>query len=62
MHNFRQHKIWQQSMAIDREIYLASDSFPVDEIFGIKSEQITLIISEINEKEKMIYQFNSSLS
>lgn len=62
MHNFRQLKIWQRSMEIVREIHLASDSFPIDEKFGIKSEQITLIISEINEIEKMIYQFKSSLS
>jgi four helix bundle protein len=116
MHNFRQLRIWQRSIAIVKEIYHSTIAFPIEEKFGIKSQicraaisiptnvaegcgrstnkdlsrfldiavgsayeletlliiandleyiasdKINLLISEINEIERMIYQFKSSLS
>ncbi len=37
-HNFRQLRIWQESMKLTREVYHITASFPTDEKFGLTSQ------------------------
>lgn len=38
MHNFRELKIWQESMELAKEIYIATKSFPSSELYGLTSQ------------------------
>ena len=38
MHNFKELKVWQESMALAKEVYIATKTFPSEEKFGIISQ------------------------
>ena len=38
MHNFRELKIWKESIAVAKQIYIVSAAFPSDEKFGLTSQ------------------------
>jgi four helix bundle protein len=56
MHNFKNLKIWQRGIDLISEIYLLSNSYPKNEIFGLTSQtrraavSISLNISEGSAK------------
>lgn len=37
-HKFKDFKVWQKSMAVAKEVYLISATFPPDERFGLTSQ------------------------
>ena len=37
-HNFRELKVWQEAIALAKEVYLVSAHFPVSEKFGLISQ------------------------
>jgi len=38
MHNFKELKVWQKSRSLVKIIYLATETFPSDEKFGLTSQ------------------------
>ncbi len=37
-HNFRELKVWQEAIALAKEVYLHSNQFPVSEKFGLTAQ------------------------
>ena len=38
MHNYKELKVWEKGRALVKEIYLATQDFPTEEKFGLKSQ------------------------
>ncbi len=38
MHNFRELKIWQKSVTLVKAIYILTQTFPKEEIYGITNQ------------------------
>jgi len=45
MHNFRELKVWQKSRELVKEVYLASENFPLNEKFCLTSQIQRSVIS-----------------
>ena len=45
MHQFKELKVWQKGRAIVKEVYLMTQSFPKEEIFGITSQMRRAVVS-----------------
>jgi four helix bundle protein len=38
MHNYKELKIWQRSMVLVKQIYELTETFPKDELYGLRSQ------------------------
>lgn len=38
MHNFRELKVWQRSIALVKNVYLFTQSFPKEEVYGLTNQ------------------------
>ncbi|MFV0592281.1 MAG: four helix bundle protein [Draconibacterium sp.] len=45
MHQFKELKVWQKGRALVKEVYLQTQSFPKEELFGITSQMRRAAIS-----------------
>ena len=45
MHQFKELKVWQKGRALVKEVYLMTQSFPKEELFGITSQMRRAVVS-----------------
>jgi four helix bundle protein len=45
MHNFKELKVWQESMKLAKEVFTVTKEFPIEEKFGLTSQIRRAIIS-----------------
>jgi len=45
MHNFKELKVWQESMKLAKEIFIITKQFPAEEKFGLVSQMRRAIVS-----------------
>ena len=45
MHQFKELKVWQKGRALVKEVYLLTQNFPKEELFGITSQMRRAVIS-----------------
>lgn len=62
MHNFKKLKIWQMGLELSKVILDLTDSFPISEKYGLKSQMDSCLISmpyNITEGSSRTYKFFS---